>query len=69
MKYEGSSIESDINFLFNHFDRKIAIGSDHPEWKYNLILKKLKSNMINLSKVKRQNILYKNITGFLGVHL
>ena len=34
MKYPGSALDLDIEFLFKHFDRKISIGSDFPE--YNL---------------------------------
>ena len=32
MKYRGSSVDLDLKFLATHFDRKICVGSDHPEY-------------------------------------
>src|SRR5205085_2428141 len=32
MKYPGSSIDMDLRFLFQSFDRRICIGSDFPEY-------------------------------------
>jgi len=32
MKYPGSSLDLDIKFLFEKFDRRICVGSDFPEY-------------------------------------
>ena len=64
MKYKGSSIETDIDFLFNYFDRKICIGSDHPEWDYKNILNYLNKNQKLAVIEKKVNILFKNIETF-----
>ena len=65
MKYDGSSIDKDILFLFNNFDRKITIGSDHPEWDYGNILKKLRHMLSNISEEKAKNITSVNALRFL----
>lgn len=31
-KYKGSSLNLDIGYLFKNFDRKICVGTDHPEF-------------------------------------
>ena len=39
MKYEGSSLDFDIKFLFKSFDQRICIGSDHPEYSLSKLRK------------------------------
>lgn len=67
MKYDGSSIDKDIQFLFKHFDRKIVVGSDHPEWEIMSLKKKIKKLLKGISFEKKNNILFKNIISFLGI--
>ena len=66
MKYEKSSIDNDIRYLFNYFDQKITLGSDFPEWNYDKFIKRIKFFSKNLSLKKKQNIYYKNIIKFLS---
>ncbi len=67
MKYDRSSIDNDIHFLFNNFDQRISIGSDHPEWEYKKIKQKLKLLTENLEHKKMNNILKDNAQNFLGI--
>ena len=66
-KYKGSSIDSDIRYLFKHFDRKITLGSDYPEIDYKYFLKRIKFFSHGLSKNKKENIFYKNAYRFLNL--
>lgn len=65
MKYEGSSIDDDIVFLFNKFDQKICIGSDHPEWSYSQINSRLSTFLAGVDSDKAENILQNNIENFM----
>ena len=60
MKYEFSSIDNDIKFLFKNFDKKIMLGSDWPEINYNKFLKRIKFFSNLLRKEKKNNIFHKN---------
>jgi predicted TIM-barrel fold metal-dependent hydrolase len=63
-KYQGSSLDMDIQFLFKNFDRRICIGSDHPEFRMKEIRERFNyfSNDIDIEKTK--NIAFKNISTF-----
>lgn len=69
MKYQKSSIDLDIQFLFNFFDKKICIGSDHPE--YNL--REVKARFLKLASElpdnKTKRIGYENIVNFLDLKI
>jgi predicted TIM-barrel fold metal-dependent hydrolase len=60
MKYQGSSVDNDLKFLFNNFDRKITLGSDYPEVNYPLFLKRIKFFSKNVAINKLKNIYFKN---------
>ena len=67
LKYEGSSLDADIRFLFQRFDRRICIGSDHPEGNHKDLRRRFEQFSANLAPEKTQNIAYKNIHDFLGL--
>jgi len=66
-KYEGSSIDMDISFLFKNFDQRIAIGSDFPEYSLNKLRERFEHFALNLSQEKIENIAYKNIIDFCNL--
>ncbi len=66
IKYEGSSIDNDIKFLFKKFDERICIGSDHPEYSYNKLRQRFNFFSKNLNNKKRKNIAYLNLENFLN---
>jgi predicted TIM-barrel fold metal-dependent hydrolase len=68
-KYAGSSIDMDIQFLFNSFDRRVCIGSDHPEIKLSQVRERFNHFAMNTTKDKAENIAYKNIMSFTGIKL
>ena len=64
-KYNNSSIDQNIRFLFKYFDQKICIGSDHPEWSYPELFEKLMIFSKDISSEKMKNIFYHNIQNFI----
>lgn len=67
MKYRGSSIDADIRFLVERFDRRICVGSDHPEYKHADIRERFEWFTEKLHQSKRENIGYRNLCSFLGI--
>ncbi len=67
MKYEGSSIDYDLKFLFKNFDRRICIGSDFPEYNLDDVKKRFDFFSKNIDEEKRKNIASKNIMKFLNI--
>ena len=67
MKYNGSSIEKDINFAISNFDKRICIGSDHPEYKPSEIIRKISRFKKSVDKEKIKNVSFKNIKTFLEI--
>jgi predicted TIM-barrel fold metal-dependent hydrolase len=67
MKYEGSSIDNDIRFLCHNFDKRICVGSDHPEWSLVRFRSRVESFCNGLPSEKVERIGHNNITRFLGL--
>ncbi len=66
LRYAGTSLEDDLKFLFNNFDRRICIGSDHPELKIADLRKRFDLLSSNITKDKALNIANRNISNFLN---
>ena len=68
LKYEGSSLDMDIGYLFQQFDRRICIGSDQPECDYRDLRRRFEYFSRDISDQKARNIAYRNLASFLKVH-
>lgn len=68
-KYAGSSLDLDIQYLFQSFDRRICVGSDHPEIKLNQLRERFNYFASKTTFDKAENIAYKNILRFTGLKL
>jgi len=64
-KYEGSSIDLDIQYAFNSFDRRICVGSDFPEFQISKLRERFDYYSRNISRKKAENIAFRNILQFL----
>lgn len=64
-KYKGSSLDMDIQFAFESFDRRICVGSDFPEFSLKDLRERFNYFSENLSLEKAENIAFRNITDFL----
>lgn len=67
MKYRGSAIDNSIQFLFQLFDRRICIGTDHPEYSHQAVRARFEHFSAELPSAKRHNIAHRNIIAFLGL--
>lgn len=67
MKYEGSSVDADLRFLFQKFDRRICIGTDYPEYSPQQVRKRYNLFATDLTIDKKENIAHRNIVQFLSV--
>lgn len=67
MKYEGSSIDLDLAFLFQQFDRRICVGTDWPEYSHAQLRARFEQFAKGLPEVKRRNIASQNLLTFLGL--
>lgn len=68
-KYAGSSLDMDIQFLFQSFDRRLCIGSDHPEIKLHQLRERFEYFATKTTIEKVENIAYKNILSFTEIKL
>jgi len=68
-KYKGSSIDLDLKFLFESFDRRICIGTDHPEYTPKDLENRFNELSSGLTKEKKENIAFRNISTFLSIQL
>jgi predicted TIM-barrel fold metal-dependent hydrolase len=64
-KYRGSSLDMDIQFMFNNFDRRICIGSDFPEISHLELRKSFDFFKHNVNSEKLKNIAFENLNKFL----
>ncbi len=65
MKYKGSSIDMDIRFLFQQFDRRICIGTDFPEYSHQALRQRFDFFAKDISQEKKENIAFKNLINFV----
>ncbi len=65
-KYEESSVDLDIKYLFKNFDRRICIGTDFPEITHKKLRERFEYFSKGISIEKAQNIAYKNIEKHVG---
>jgi len=66
MKYPDSSVDCDLKFLFNNFDRKITIGTDWPEYNHNDVYERVLYFSQGVSQDKLDNIYSSNINNVLN---
>lgn len=66
-KYAGSSLDMDIQFLFQQFDRRVCIGTDHPEISHEQLRERFEHFAAATSAEKAENIAYRNILNFTGI--
>jgi len=69
MKYRGSSLDSDLVFLFRLFDRRICMGTDHPEWTHSALKQRFEElfRLADITEEKQENIAHANLEKWLGL--
>jgi len=66
MKYAGSSLDADLSFLFQKFDGRICIGSDHPEYSHQQLRSRFEDLASGIGRGKAEDIAFRNIAAFIG---
>ncbi|WP_038165532.1 amidohydrolase family protein [Verrucomicrobium sp. BvORR106] len=66
-KYPGSSLELDIQYLFRHFDQRLCLGTDWPQFSHAQLRGLYERFSEGLEEGKRVNIAHGNLARFLGV--
>lgn len=67
-KWERSSIDMDLRFLFHAFDQRICIGSDSPEFGQSDLRRRFNVLGAGLDQTKLQNIAFKNLSTYLNLN-
>lgn len=69
LRYAGSSLDLDLRFLMQTFDRRLCVGSDHPQYTLDEFRRRFDALSQGLELSKRQNIAFGNLQRlFGGVH-
>jgi predicted TIM-barrel fold metal-dependent hydrolase len=61
LRYQGSSLDQDIQFLCSRLDQRVTVGSDFPEYTPTEALQRFRAMTQNLPEEKRENILWRNL--------
>jgi len=64
-KYEGSSLDLDIKFLFRRFDQRICVGSDNPEFSLAELRRRFNFFSEGVPEEKLIRIAHGNLLDFL----
>jgi predicted TIM-barrel fold metal-dependent hydrolase len=65
-RYEGSSIDLDIKYLFKSYDRRISVGSDSPQFGLDRLRRRFDEFAQGIEAEKCANIAYRNLLTFVG---
>lgn len=65
LKYEGSSLDADLRFLFSQFDRRLCIGSDSPEFGPSDLRRRFEQLCAGLPLGKAEGIARGNLQRFM----
>lgn len=66
-RYEGSSLDMDIRYLFQHYDRRICVGSDSPQFSLGALRQRFNEFARGLSLERCANIAHRNLLTFAGI--
>jgi predicted TIM-barrel fold metal-dependent hydrolase len=67
LKYRGSSIDADVAYLLHRFDRRICVGTDHPEFTQEDLRDRFDHLAVGVAREKAENVAFKNLEAFLGL--
>jgi predicted TIM-barrel fold metal-dependent hydrolase len=65
-RYEGSSIDLDIKYLFKSYDRRISVGSDSPQFGLDRLRRRFDEFAQGIDPDKCANVAYRNLLAFVG---
>jgi predicted TIM-barrel fold metal-dependent hydrolase len=65
-KYEGSSLDDDLYFLFRTMDQRLCVGSDYPEFSARDLRRRFNRLATGLCRHRAENIGFRNLSTVLG---
>jgi hypothetical protein len=65
-RYEGSSVDLDIRYLFHHYDQRICVGSDSPQFSLAQLRRRFDELAADLDREKSMNAAHRNLQSFIG---
>ena len=68
-KFKGSSLDLDLAWLFRTCDRRICVGSDHPEYRPAQLRQRFAELAADLPREQVDNIAFANLAAFTGCDL
>ena len=67
MKYRGSSLDLDLKYLFKHFNKRLCIGVDYPEYSHAEVRDRFEDLAQGLTEEERHSVGYRNLASFLAI--
>jgi predicted TIM-barrel fold metal-dependent hydrolase len=65
-RYEGSSVDLDIRYLFQNFDQRICVGSDNPQFSLAQFRRRFDELAAGLDREKSLNAAHRNLQSFMN---
>ena len=65
-RYEGSSVDLDIRYLFRHYDQRICVGSDNPQFSLAQLRRRFDELAAGVDREKALNAAHRNLQAFIG---
>lgn len=66
-RFAGSSLDSDLRYLFAQFDRRLCVGSDHPELSLDDFRARFDALSEGIEEEKAHNIGHRNLERLFGL--
>jgi hypothetical protein len=60
-RYEGSSVDLDMRYLFKNFDQRICVGSDNPQYSLADLRRRFEELTTGVDLEKRLNAAHRNL--------
>jgi predicted TIM-barrel fold metal-dependent hydrolase len=65
-KYPGSSVDLDIAFLFQYFDRRTCVGADYPDFDYATFRERVEYFASSVDREKAARVTHRNLESLFG---
>jgi predicted TIM-barrel fold metal-dependent hydrolase len=62
LKYQGSSLDLDLGYVFSRLDQRVIVGSDFPEFLPSAALGRVRELTQHLPEEKQRNICFENLS-------
>jgi len=66
-RYEGSSVDLDIRYLFQNFDQRICVGSDNPQFSLAQFRRRFDELSADIDLEKRKNAAHRNLLSIFSI--